>query len=234
MRLAIMQPYFFPYIGYFQLIHAADKFVTYDDGKFRKYGWINRNRILVCGRDHLFTVPLVHPSYHTMIKDINVHRKAYQVFKVKFSKQIRQAYAKAPLLGAVHELVQQVLDSESESMSRLAVNSLKSVCRYLDIETPFVDSSVVYENNHLAAQSRVLDICGKEGANVYINPLGGTEFYQKDVFAGSGIELLFLKPKPISYRQYDNEFLPWLSIIDVLMFNPVEAVRAMLGEYELV
>lgn len=228
-----MQPYFFPYIGYFQLISAVDKHVVYDDGKYIKRGWINSNRILLDGRSRTFSVPLVHASNHRMIKDTTIHSGSYEAFKVKFSAQMRQAYVKAPQFGPVNELVQQVLKSESESISRLALNSLKSVCRYLGIRTPFVDSSAVYEDNHLPAQSRLLDICAKEGANVYINPPGGVEFYRKDVFAKNGIELLFLKPKELSYKQYDNEFVPWLSIIDVLMFNPLEAVRAMLGEFEL-
>lgn len=234
MKLAIMQPYFFPYIGYFQLISAVDKFVVYDDVSYIRQGWINRNRILLGGKDHMVSVPLVDASSYRMIKDTFIHKERYGAFKEKFSKTLHQAYGKAPFFGDICELVQRVLDSESESISRLAVTSLRVVCGHLGLQTAIVDTSVAYQNGHLHAQERVLDICRKEGASVYVNPPGGTELYQKDAFAGNGIELLFLKPKPISYRQFDNEFVPWLSIIDVLMFNSVESVRAMLHEYEFV
>lgn len=233
MKLAIMQPYLFPYIGYFQLINAVDKFVVCDDVSFIKQGWINRNRILFRGRDHMFSVPLVDVSSHRKIKDTIIHQEQSVVFKENLPKTLLQAYARAPFKGVVLELVQRALDSEGVSISRLAVNSLKSVCSYLGLQTSFVDTSAVYQNDHLHGQDRVLDICRKEGASVYVNASGGTKLYQKDVFADRGIELLFLRPKPISYRQYDNEFVPWLSIIDVLMFNSVEEVRLMLHEYDL-
>jgi len=234
MKLAIMQPYFFPYIGYFQLINAVDKFVVYDDVSYIRQGWINRNRILLSGKDHMFSVPVADASSYRMIKDTLIHKERLGAFKKKLGKTLLQAYGKAPFYGVTYELVQRVLDSEAVSISRLAVNSLKAVCGYLGLQTAIVDSSVVYQNDHLRAQDRVLDICRKEGAGVYVNAQGGTELYQKDVFADNGIELRFLKPKPISYRQFDNEFVPWLSIIDVLMFNPVEQVRAMLTECEMV
>lgn len=229
-----MQPYFFPYIGYFQLISAVDKFVAYDDVSYIRQGWINRNRILLGGKDHMVSVPLADASSYRTIRDTLIHKERYGAFKKRLSKTLLQAYGKAPFHEDVRELVQRVLDSEDVSVSRLAVNSLKSVCSYLSLQTSIVDTSLVYQNDHLHAQDRVLDICRKEGASGYVNPPGGTELYQKDIFAESGVELLFLKPKPLCYRQYDNEFVPWLSIIDVLMFNPAGAVRAMLGEYELV
>ncbi|HTW93002.1 MAG TPA: WbqC family protein [bacterium] len=233
MRLAIMQPYLFPYIGYFQLINAVDKFVVCDDVSFIKQGWINRNRILFRGRDYMFSVPLADASSHRKIKDTIIHHEQHVAFKENLPKTLHQAYGKAPFNGVVRELVLRVLDSEGVSISRLAVNSLKSVCSYLGLQTPFVDTSAVYQNDHLRAQDRVLDICRREGASAYVNAPGGTKLYQKDVFANRGIELLFLQPKPISYRQYDNEFVPWLSIIDVLMFNSVEKVKLMLREYDL-
>lgn len=233
MKLAIMQPYFFPYIGYFQLIGLVDKFVAYDDVSYIRQGWINRNRILLNGKDHVVSVPLVDASSYRMIKDTLIHKDKYGAFKEKFSKTLLQSYGKAPFNGVVRELVQRVLDSEGVSIGRLAINSLKAVCGYLGLQSAIVDTSAVYQNDHLHAQDRVLDICRKEGASVYVNPPGGAALYQKNVFAENGIELMFLKPKPISYRQYDNEFVPWLSIIDVLMFNPVEKVRAMLSEIEL-
>lgn len=233
MKLGIMQPYFFPYIGYFQLIRAVDKFVIYDDGKFRKYGWINRNRILLDGRDYMFTIPLAHSSPNTLIKDTYIHQNLYKFFKTKFMKQLKQSYGKAPFFNAVYELVKQVLESEDTLISLLAFNSIKSVCQYINLNTPFVDSSTIYQNSHLPAQERIIDICKKEGADTYINLPGGMELYDKKVFAEYGVNLFFIKSKPIIYQQTGNEFVPWLSIIDVLMFNSVNEVREMLDNYEL-
>ncbi len=234
MKLAINQPYFFPYIGYFQLIDSVNKFVVGDDVSFIRHGWINRNRVLLDGRIHQFSVPLVEASSHRMIKDTFIHREKYGVFKVKFSKTIRHAYSKAPYFRVVDGLVQHVLNSECESIGRLAVNSLKSVCSYLGIDTQFVPSSAVYKNAHLQVQSRVLDICRREGADTYINLPGGIELYQERAFAASGIDLLFIRPNPKRYGQApgDSRFVPWLSIIDVLMFNSREAVRSMLDQTE--
>ena len=234
MKIAIMQPYFFPYIGYFQLINAVDKFVIYDDVAFIKQGWINRNRILINGVDYMFSVPLKDVSSYRLINDTLIHKELFNRFKAKFSKQLEQAYSKLPFFDTVYDLIQQVLNRENKSIGQLAVNSLKSVCHCLSIDTVLIDTSVVYQNNNLQAQSRVLDICKKEDANVYINLSGGVELYQNSVFANNGIELLFIKPKPISYKQLNNEFVPWLSIIDVLMFNSAEEVKAMLNKWEFV
>lgn len=233
MRLGIMQPYVFPYIGYFQLIHSVDKFVCYDDVTFIKQGWINRNRILLNNSDHIFTVPLKSASSYKTIKETEINSQLYPKWRDKFFKTIEQAYKRAPYCETVLPILHDVFDSEYSSISELAMNSIITVCAYLDIDKDTCTSEV-YNNTDLSAQERVLDICRQEQASQYINVQGGKELYSKEAFAKEGIELLFIVPQKVEYKQYNEEFTPWLSIIDVLMFNnKAEIVNNILPKYAL-
>jgi hypothetical protein len=233
MKLAIMQPYLFPYIGYFQLIKAVDKFVIYDDVNFIKQGWINRNAILVQDKSWMFSVPLVNQSSFSKIKEVNVNDRLYVSWQKKFLRTIEQSYRKAPFFKEVLNLVTTVFDiQENEiSISELATRSLLATSAYLGINTPFVSSSSIYDNQALSGPERVIDICKKENASQYINPIGGQELYNSMEFGQS--ELEFIKSLPINYTQFNNEFVPWLSIIDVMMFNSPEDINVMLDQFEL-
>ncbi|HEY6976875.1 MAG TPA: WbqC family protein, partial [Chitinophagaceae bacterium] len=169
MKIAIMQPYFFPYIGYFQLINSVDRFVIYDDVNFIKQGWINRNKILLNNKEYTFTVQLKDASSFRLIKDTQIHEEFYQRWKIKFMKSIEVNYKSAPFFKPVNRILQNVLDSESKYISKLATNSLKAVSNYIGIKTFFIDTSSFYENSHLSGQERILDICKKEQASHYIN-----------------------------------------------------------------
>ena len=232
MKLAIMQPYIFPYIGYFQLINAVDKFVIYDDVNFINRGWINRNRILVNGKDSLFTIPLKDASQNKLINEIEVNWDA--AWKNKFLKTIEQSYKKAPFYKEGLDIIEKTLNIEALNSSSVIFNNLKVICEYLDIKTELVKSSAIYQNADLKAQERILDICLQEKANHYINPIGGLALYDKSFFEAKGLKLNFIKAKPVVYPQLKNEFVPWLSMIDVLMFNSKETIQAFLQEYELV
>lgn len=234
MKLAIMQPYLFPYIGYYQLINLVDKFVVYDDVNFIKQGWINRNSILVNGKPYLFTVPLENQSSFSKINKTQIHSKFYPIWKKKFLKTIEQNYNKAPNFKEVFPLIQSTFDIESNSLSALATHSLKIVANYIGITTVFEDSSAIYQNQDLSSQSRVLDICEKEKASVYINPIGGLELYSENDFVQHNIKLHFLKSETINYQQLGSEFVPNLSIIDVLMFNDINTIKGFLTNYELI
>lgn len=231
MRIAIMQPYFFPYIGYFQLINAADKFIILDDVNFINRGWINRNRILVNGADKLFTMPLKDASQNKLIKDIEI--LADRAEKEKMVKTIEFAYKKAPLFSHAFPLLQQIIFQEDKNLSYFLYKSLVILNEYLGIKTEIVRSSSVYGNADLKGQEKILDICTKENAYEYINPIGGTELYDKQRFAEKNIALYFLKSGEIQYLQFKNEFIPWLSIIDVIMFNPVPKIQEYLKRYTL-
>jgi hypothetical protein len=227
-----MQPYLFPYIGYFQLIYAVDKFVAYDDVAFIKQGWINRNNILLNNNRFLFTIPLVNASSYALICDTQVNYKMN--WQPKFLKTIEQAYKKAPQFEAVYPLIVKIINKEHTYVSELAADSLIEVSNYLGISTAIQPSSKNYGNNDLKGQERVIDICKREGADHYINPIGGTELYSKEDFESNGIKLDFVKTLDITYPQFKDPFVPWLSIIDVLMFNSVEQTINLINRYELV
>ena len=232
MKLGIMQPYIFPYIGYFQLINAVDKFVIYDDVNFINKGWINRNRILNNGKDSLFTIPLKEASQNKLINEIDVNWDS--AWKSKFIKTLEQCYKKAPFYLEILPIIEQTLNVDNEPVSKVIEHNLKLICDYLGIKTEIVSSSAIYQNTHLKAQERILDICSQEKANQYINPIGGLELYDKDFFEAKNLKLNFIKPNAIEYTQFKNEFVPWLSMVDVLMFNSKEKIKEFLDNYELV
>jgi hypothetical protein len=231
MRLAIMQPYLFPYIGYFQLVNAVDKFVAYDDVTFIKQGWINRNNILLNGKAFMFTVPLVSASSNTLIYDTRISEKSD--WRSKFLKTVVQAYKKAPLFEPTYALLESIINQQTEYISALATHSLKKISTYLGIPTEIQDSSREYGNNEFAAQDRIIDICKREKADHYVNPSGGKELYDTQVFREHGIQLNFINTPKMQYTQFSGEFVPWLSIIDVLMFNNPEAAKELVDSYEL-
>ena len=229
-----MQPYLFPYIGYFQLMHAADRFVVYDDVAYIKQGWINRNRMLLDGEAAFFNVPVKHASSFTTIRDTLVDDSVQnRRWAEKLLKTFDQAYRRAPEFARVFPLIEAVLGRPTSRVADLAVASLKAVAGYLDIRTAWVDSSTVYGNAHLKGEERVLAICRVEGATEYVNAAGGRNLYASDRFEAAGVRLRFAQPRPIAYRQFTAPFVPWLSIVDVLMFNRPEKVRQYLDACHL-
>lgn len=239
MTLAIMQPYFLPYIGYMQLMDAVDTFILYDDVAFINRGWINRNRLLINGQEYLFTVPLRDASQNKRINE--VHLADDPKWRSKLLKTIEQGYRKAPYYGAVMPITEKIINFATDSIAELVHFSLVELNQYLGITTRLVASSSVYHNVELKAQERILDICRQEQATRYINPIGGIELYDKPTFAQAGMALNFIKAKRVDYPQLNqgraggpNEFIPWLSILDALMVNDVPTIGAMLKEYELV
>ncbi|CAG5004430.1 hypothetical protein DYBT9275_03369 [Dyadobacter sp. CECT 9275] len=231
MTIGIMQPYIFPYIGYFQLIRAVDKFVIYDDVNFINKGWINRNRILVSGEAHLFTIPLKDASQNKLIREVELARDTS--WKKKFLKTLQQSYQKAPNYPKVFPLLEEIVHLEAETIAELTVYALIKLCNYMDLKTEIIPSSSVYNNTSLKAQERILDICRQENATGYINAIGGMELYDKQKFGEAGIRLEFIKSLPVSYPQFKNAFVPWLSVIDILMFNEQENITRFLDQYEL-
>lgn len=232
MILGIMQPYLFPYIGYFQLIKAVDKFVIYDDVNYINRGWINRNRILVGGEAFQFTVPLKDASQNKMIHEIEIIKD--DSWKKKLLKTIQQSYQKAPHFQEVYTLLQAIINQEHKTIAALNLVALVKICEYIKLSTEIVSSSTIYQNSELKASERILDICRQEKVDGYINAIGGMELYDKNKFEAAGIKLNFIKSLPVSYRQVKNAFIPWLSIIDILMFNDYNDISGFLDQYELI
>ncbi|RRO24650.1 WbqC family protein [Flavobacteriaceae bacterium 14752] len=231
--IAVMQPYIFPYIGYFQMIAAVDKFVFYDDVNFIKQGWINRNRIKVAGKDFMFTIPLDKPNSFTKINKTLIKTISYEKWRRKILRTINQNYKKAPYFNSIYPLIYNTLNQEKETISELSIFSVKTIAEYLDLNTHFIISSEAYQNSELDRQQRILDICSIEKASLYINAIGGKDLYNKKDFLKQNVELRFINSRTVEYNQFSDEFIPWLSIIDVLMFNSKEKVKDFLNMYEL-
>lgn len=230
--LAIMQPYFLPYIGYFQLMAAVDKFVVFDDVNYINRGWINRNRLLLNGEAHTFTVPLRGASQNRLICDIELVEE--DGWRDKLLRTIRQAYAKAPCYAEVSTLMERIIRHPVRRLDEFLLNSLREIAGYLALPAEIVGSTRGYGNAQLHGQERILDICRQEGATRYINAIGGETLYERARFSEQGVELRFLRSRPLHYAQGDAEFVPWLSILDVLMFNPQPQARRLLDEMDLV
>jgi len=231
MKIAIMQPYFFPYIGYFQLIAAVDKFIIYDDVSFINRGWINRNNILINGKAGLISVPLNGASQNKRIKDIIPVSE--QKWKHSLLKTIEQNYKKASQFDVVYPMLQQVINANTGSISEFNYTGIKCVCDYLGISTTLIPSSEIYANNELKGQFRIMDICKKENAQHYINPSGGVELYDREIFTRVGISLSFLKSELPPYKQFTDYFTPALSIIDVMMFCDSDDIKFQLTRFRL-
>jgi WbqC-like protein len=229
--LGIMQPYFLPYIGYWQLLAAVDRFVVYDNIQYTKKGWINRNRFLRNGADAVFTVPLKKGSDSLTVAARFV---ADDFDPAALLNPLASAYRKAPFFTTAFPLVEAIVTAAPRNLFEYLLHGLVTTAAFLEIRTPVVVSSAVAIDHGLKAERKVLALCQALGAKRYVNAIGGRELYSVAAFAEQGIDLKFIQSRPISYRQYDDTFVPGLSIVDVLMFNSKDAVRAMLGAYDLV
>ena len=232
MKVGVMQPYFFPYIGYWQLLNAVDRYVILDDVNFIKRGWINRNRILNGDKDEYIRITIENISQN---RKINEHyffekEKCFEVLR----RTIRERYAKAPCFEETYALLDHIFTYEGDNVADFLSYQITEVCAYLDIDTEILRSSQLERGEGLRAQDRIIDLCKKLGADEYYNAIGGVELYDREAFAKEDMQLHFVRARLSAYRQFDNEFVPGLSIIDVMMFNDKAAVKQMLGDYDLV
>lgn len=228
-KIAIMQPYFFPYLGYWQLINEVDIFVVYDNVNFIKQGWINRNKILLNGKEHVLTLSLKKASSFKYINQIEILDN-----RIKLLKTISQAYKKAPYYEQVFPVFKDIFSVSESNLARFLIYSIKKIIGYLGIRTEIIISSEMKPNEHLKGEERVLDICRQLNCTKYINAIGGRGLYSSKRFKSYGIDLAFLKCKEVKYQQMGNEFIPFLSIIDILAFNTLENISLFLKEFTLV
>src|SRR5690554_920249 len=213
MKIAVMQPYFIPYIGYFQLMNAVDTFVVYDNIQFTKKGWINRNRILVNGKDQFITLPLKKDSDY-----LNVNERylsdSFSKEKSKILNKLKGAYFKAPFFNDVFPVVEKVFDYQETNLFDFIYNSLEIIKSFLEIECKLIKSSKLGFNiEEFKGQDKVIKICKYLDAKTYVNPIGGVELYARQDFEEQGIQLNFIKSESIEYIQFKHDFVPWLSII---------------------
>lgn len=228
MKLAIMQPYLFPYLGYFQLIRAVDAFVVYDDVNFIKGGWINRNYILANGERQLITLPLRGASPNKFINHVEVGGPH------KILKSLWHNYSKAPHFDTVYPILEDILTQTEKNLARFLDYQLRRLCDYLGLCPQWHISSTLAKDNGLRGQDKILAICEELGATHYINMPDGKTLYEPGSFSARGLQLSFIEPKAVSYRQSGSGYVPSLSIVDVIMFNDTEQCSRLLEEYDLV
>jgi hypothetical protein len=233
MKIAIMQPYIFPYLGYYQLLDAVDTFVFFDDVNFINKGWINRNNILLNNRAHLFSIPLKAASQNKLISEIEVSEDGK--WREKFLKTVEVAYKKAEHYSDIYPIVESVIHERALSIGNMAANSIKKIADFLELPTDFIFSSSLEYNKKLKAQDKILELNSLLSSTVYINPINGTELYEKGAFEKKNTTLLFIKMEEIKYNQFKNDnFVSHLSMLDVLMFNSKDEVRKLLKSYTLI
>jgi hypothetical protein len=232
MRLAIMQPYFFPYIGYFQLMSAVDIFIVYDNIKYTKKGWINRNRMLQNGKDVMFSLPLKSDSDTLDVRDREL---AGDFSREKLLNQFKGSYRRAPYFAETFSLIEQIVRYEDANLFRFLHHSIVKTCEHLGITTEIRISSGIAIDHGLKNLDMVLALCEAVGASTYVNAIGGMELYSEEMFRQKRIELKFVQSKPFEYSQFGDAFVPWLSIIDVMMFNPLDTIQTCIStNYELI
>lgn len=233
-KVAIMQPYFFPYLGYLSLIKHTDTFILFDTVQFIRHGWIERNRVLKQGEGWLYIkVPLVKAPRETLIKDSYIDNA--QQWKDKIIAQLQPYKKIAPYYSQTMAVVEDVLDGEFDSIVALNKSALEKICAYLDIERPILTfSEMDLPIKQAAAPDEwALHICeAMDGVDEYWNPPGGESFFDRSKYDKAGIKLVFQK---VQIREYDQkrQFEPGLSILDVMMFNSPEEINKMLDDYEL-
>jgi len=227
-----MQPYFLPYIGYFQLIAAVDLFVVYDDIKYTKKGWINRNRMLQNGAAAVFSLPLKHDSHALEVREREI---APDFNRRKMLSRFEGAYRNAPYFAVTFPVIEQIVRYQDVNLFHFLHHSLGRICEHLQINTRVVISSTLNIDENATGEEKVLALCAAVGAGSYVNAIGGVDLYSKETFRDRGVELEFIQSKSFEYPQFGNAFVPWLSIIDVMMFNPPDAIqRCISTNYELI
>jgi len=232
MRLGVMQPYFFPYAGYFMYIDSVDRFVLYDDVNFIKGGWINRNRICLHNKEQWIRVPMIKASSNKKINEI--HLEPSDSWKKDLLTTLRYAYKDAPHYAAVHEVVASAISPQHKTLDEVARASVQGVCNYLNLDCELIPTSAKYQNQELDRVSRLTDICGKEGISTLVQPPGSTSLYSKEEMNSRGVELLFLAPELNPYDRAGCNESRGLSIIDLLANLSVNESKAYLKNYTLV
>ena len=229
MKLGIMQPYFMPYIGYFQLMKAVDKYVVYDDVNYIKGGWANRNYILINGEKEMFTVTLQKASPNKLFNEIVIGDD----FK-KLMKTLQMNYSRAINFDQTMVLMERIISFPNKQLAVFIANSFREILSYLSVETEILMSSEIPKDNSLRGKDKIIQICEILGADTYYNAVGGKNLYDQEEFREHGITLNFVDSLPQVYSQlHTREFVSGLAMIDVLMNNTKDKVNSLLESYQI-
>lgn len=236
MKIGIMQPYFFPYIGYFSLIKYVDKFIFFDTPQYISHGWVNRNRILdQKGNPDYITVPIKKVSRETPIKEIEISmdKNWRETIVGKLSVYKR----KAPNYDAVINFVKDILyGSEYSNLSELNCMSIERTCEMIGLTNDFsVFSKMDLQIGQVNAPDEwALYITRALQGDIYVNPPGGQSFFDKEKYESNNIKLQFLESRLRPYIQRIGRFEPGLSILDAMMFCKNDEIKDMLEDYRII
>lgn len=218
-----------PYIGYFQLMKAVDKYVVYDDVNYIKGGWANRNHILINGEKEMFTVTLQKASQNKLFNEIVIGDD----FK-KLMKTLQMNYSRAINFDQTMVLMERIISFPNKQLAVFIANSFREILSYLSVETEILMSSEIPKDNSLRGKDKIIQICEILGADTYYNAVGGKNLYDQEEFREHGITLNFVDSLPQVYSQlHTREFVSGLSMIDVLMNNTKDKVNSLLESYQI-
>ena len=219
-----MQPYFLPYLGYWQLIHAVDKFVILDDVQFITKGWINRNKIYVNGKDQWITIPLEGANRNKLINELKICSP--NNWAAKLQRTIEYNFKKAPNFEEGYQLFQSIINFKTNDLTTLLVRSIKLICNFLNIQTEVILSSDITSINSLKGQARIIYICKKLNSSFYYNPQGGIDLYKKEDFTKENIQLNFVRTNSKSSFLY--------SFLESMMMYSRNEIRNELNNFNLI
>lgn len=233
-KIGIMQPYFLPYIGYFQLMNMVDEFVIYDNIEFSRASWIRRNRMLQNGKDIYFTLPIKNDSDFLDV-DQRYLVDDFQKEADKLLRRIEASYRKAPYFEKFFPVVEKIINYGERNLFDYILHSVQVMKEYLKIATPIrIFSQLGREIHQLKAQDKVIGVCKALHATHYINSSGGINLYDQNDFQKENIALQFYQPKELQYPQFEHDFVPFLSVLDVCMFNSNKKAQEFLNHYEII
>ena len=231
MKIGIIQPYFLPYIGYFALINAVEKFIYLDDVQYMRRGWVNRNRMKIVNKWQYFSIPIKKTALTSNINEIYITDDKKYIEKLKES--IRHSYSKTPYYRDIIKLLYDFI-IPSQNISKMDIQLTNEICNYLEIKTEMLVSSQINQDGEKNGVDKMVEICKRVNGDHYINPIGGINLYSKDRFQKAEIKLNFIKMNEIRYFQGNHEFIPNLSIIDVLMWNSKKDIQSFLKDFILI
>lgn len=233
MKIAVMQPYFFPYLGYFQLINAVDTFVIYDNVQFTKKGWFNRNRLSFNNKVDYFTINIAKDSDFLDVCERKISPFYFKKEMPKILGKIEHNYNKAKYFNEVYPVIKKCFEYQTANLYEYVHYSLLNILDYLNLQTNIISSSDLQLNHDLKNKDRIFDIYKHLKADCYINPSGGHSLYNKEEFKENEVNLMFLEQNLPEYKQLNDAFEPGLSIIDVMMFNNKTEISEMLNTYKI-
>lgn len=224
-----MQPYFFPYIGYFQLMKAVETFIMLDDAQYVERSWMNRNRINLNDRPAWITMPVRNAS-----RDLAINQRFYMLADgiPVINRKIQAAYSKSPFFADISAMLAGIFEYADANVARFNSNLLISVGRALDLHCQVHFASEFDNPLHFRGEARILDLCQRLGVTHYVNAIGGTSLYQNESFRSVGIRLSFIRTRTVPQQAPID--IGHLSIIHDMMQTGTECTRELLNMYDLV